>query len=163
CHRDVHLHRNAPSRLQPEVEQVTGFGPPAGRSGDRKQGTEHRGAGPHPGFRSLKNDPGNVKFNHWLHLQPGIATADARPTQKKKLSDLDEAWRGHYAAYSKDDGLLQLDCAACHQPESPGGASMQPIAFQTHCQACHRLEVSVSAGQVAEVPHGLSADRLTMA
>ena len=54
---------------------------------------------------------------------------------------------------------MQLDCAACHQPEA-GGAYMQPIAFEQHCRACHRLELK-NGSAVAEVPHGLSAERLT--
>src|SRR3954469_14426801 len=67
CHRDIDAHRNGQSGLNPQVAKISGFGPaPAGRKG------------PHPDFRSLESDPGNVKFNHWLHLQPGVAVADAK-------------------------------------------------------------------------------------
>src|SRR2546423_2688198 len=127
CHGEIDAHRSGQSGLSPQVATISGFGPaPAG------------GKGPHPEFRSLENDPGNVKFNHWLHMQPGVAAADSK--QKLKLSDLDESWRARYAAYAKTDGLVQLDCAACHQPQA-GGAYMQPIAFEQHCRACHRLEL----------------------
>src|SRR5581483_8691414 len=40
------------------------------------------------------------------------------------------------------------------------GAYMQPIAYEQHCRACHRLEMK-NGSAVAEVPHGLSAERLT--
>src|SRR5207244_1237403 len=65
-----------------------------------------------------------------------------------------------YAIYAKSDGLLRLDCAACHEPEVGSGAYMRLIAFEEHCRACHRLELK-NGSSVAEVPHGLSAERLT--
>jgi hypothetical protein len=148
CHRDIEIHRNGKSGMSPHIENISGFGPePAG------------GKGPHPDFRSLKGDPGNIKFNHWLHLQPGVAARDAK--KQLKLADLDAVWQAKYASYGKADGLVQLDCAACHQPET-NGPYMRPIAFEEHCRACHRLELKVADGAaVAEVPHGLSAERLT--
>jgi Cytochrome c554 and c-prime len=147
CHREIDQHRHGPSGLTPQVANIGGFGL-----------VSASGAGPHPDFRSLQNDPGNLKFNHWLHLQPGIAVADAK--QKLKLNDLDEARRPHYAGYAKADQLIQLDCAACHQPDAAGGASMQPIAFEQHCRACHPLALNLAENKPADVPHGLSAARL---
>jgi hypothetical protein len=147
CHREIEVHRTGPSALSPHVANITGFGQLA-----------TGGKGPHPDFRSLESDPSNIKFNHWLHMQPGIAARDAK--KLLKLADLDESWQTKYASYAKADGLMQLDCAACHQPDV-NGAYMQPIAFEEHCRACHRLELKVADGPVvAEVPHGLSAERL---
>jgi hypothetical protein len=150
CHRENETHRNGPSKLTPAVANVTGFGPVA--TGDQ---------GPHPDFRSLQSDPGNIKFNHWLHLQPGIAVADAK--KKLKLSDLDEADRPQYVAYAKTDDLVQLDCAACHEPEiGTKGSTMRPIAFERHCRACHPLSIQINESQPAtKLPHGLTAERLT--
>jgi hypothetical protein len=149
CHRDINGHRTGPSGLSPATGDVIRF---ASTTSDSQP--------QHPEFRSLTSDPGNIKFNHWLHLQPGIAVADAK--KKLKLSDLDESLRAKYAAFVKGDEPLQLDCTACHQPDTSGGRSMQPIAYEQHCAACHPLQMSLAEGKPAiEVPHGLSADRLT--
>ncbi len=149
CHRENDVHRNGPSKLNPAVANVSGFGPVT--AGDK---------GPHPDFRSLESDPGNIKFNHWLHLQPGIAVGDSK--KKWRLSDVGEAERSRYAAYAKGDELIQLDCAACHEADAAsGGAYMQPIAFERHCKACHPLDVLIAESKpAAKVPHGLDATRL---
>src|SRR5262245_11421834 len=147
CHREIDVHRTGASALNPHLANITGFGPAS--AGGKEL---------HPDFRSLESDPGNIKFNHWLHMQPGIAAPDAK--KQLKLADLDASWQTKYASYAKADGLVQLDCAACHQPDS-NGAYMRPIAFEEHCRACHRLELKVADGAaVAQVPHGLSAERL---
>src|SRR5262245_24371812 len=148
CHREIDAHRAGPSALNPHVANITGFGLAL-----------TSGKGPHPDFRSLESDPGNIKFNHWLHMQPGIAALDAK--KLLKLADLDASRQNKYASYAKTDGPVQLDCAACHEPDT-NGTYMRPIAFEEHCRACHRLELKVADGAaVAELPHGLSAERLS--
>jgi cytochrome c554/c'-like protein len=149
CHRHIDQHRDGASGLAPATANVTGFG--------SKQ-TQSVSEGPHPEFRSLQNDPGNIKFNHWLHLQPGVAVTDAK--HKVELADLDERWQARFAAYAKAGGLLQLNCAACHQSDRDG-KYMLPIAFEEHCRACHRLEVNAKDAAPQEVPHGMSAQRLS--
>ncbi len=137
CHADIAAHRSVASRPDNPVENVTRFA--AGSAG---------GYAAHPAFRSLGGpDPGHLKFNHWLHLQPGIAPADAR--QKQRI----EAGR-----------LVQLDCGDCHQPEA-SGASMQTINFERHCRQCHPLELK-SARENAPplaVKHGLAPRELAAA
>jgi hypothetical protein len=160
CHTDIQSHRQN-SVFQTPITNVTGFGPPAD------------GSGPHPPFRSLKkSDPGNVKFNHWLHMQPGVAVRDARDPQKTlHLTDIeDPGLRERYKPFAAADGLITLDCTACHRTESGAGAPatgdyMQPITFAQHCQACHPLQVKSEADGVPElnIPHGLSPERLTTA
>jgi hypothetical protein len=149
CHRDLQHHRHGPSGLTRVVKNVTGFGPPA----DGRQQ-------PHPDFHSLDEpDPGNIKFNHWLHLQPGIATRDSK--SKLRLDQLDESQRPRYEAYANTNGFVQLDCSACHQPQSDGGKYMQPISFEQHCRTCHPLQFTLPERQrPLDVPHGLSAERL---
>ena len=47
---------------------------------------------------------------------------------------------------------IQLDCAACHLPDS-GGVRMQPIKFEQFCSDCHRLDFDlVDTSRV--LPHG---------
>ncbi len=161
CHRDIEAHRNGKSGMNPQVANITRFrvqGSGFSTAEGTEDGRQETGNRPHPDFRSLESDPGNIKFNHWLHMQPGIAARDAK--KQLKLADLDASWQTKYANYGKPDGLVQLDCAACHQPDA-NGAYMRPIAFEEHCRACHRLELRVAEGAaVAEVPHGLSAERL---
>jgi hypothetical protein len=70
----------------------------------------------HPEFAVLRAgriDPGTVKFNHQVHLDP-----------KKPL-------RGPH-------GLVQLQCRDCHR--APGRAYMEPINYEKHCSACHPLQ-----------------------
>jgi len=72
--------------------------------------------GSHPEFAVLRAgriDPGTVKFNHQVHLDP-----------KKPL-------RGPH-------GLVQLQCRDCHR--AAGGAYMEPINYERHCAACHPLQ-----------------------
>ncbi|MBL0030312.1 MAG: hypothetical protein IPO95_15115 [Rhodanobacteraceae bacterium] len=44
-----------------------------------------------------------------------------------------------------------LECSNCHVPEA-GGARMQPIDFERHCQSCHKLSFSIRDAE-REVPH----------
>ncbi len=70
----------------------------------------------HPEFAALRtgaSDPGTIKFNHVVHLKDGL--------------------RG-------PNGLVQLKCADCHQPESSKRAYMQPIDYGKHCASCHTLQ-----------------------
>jgi len=93
----------------------------------------------HPEFAVLRPgrvDPGTVKFNHQVHLDP-----------KKPI-------RGPH-------GPVQLQCADCHRPGGlnqpwPFGAQdatitpaslstqdrayMQPVDYERHCAACHPLQ-----------------------
>lgn len=48
----------------------------------------------------------------------------------------------HLAAEGFDTGAAEakvLVCADCHTPE-PGGALMQPVNMEQHCESCHRLD-----------------------
>ncbi|HEY2410951.1 MAG TPA: multiheme c-type cytochrome [Pirellulaceae bacterium] len=158
CHRDLESHRNGQSGLKPPFANIRSFAlTPARRASEGNSDGETRNL-PHPDFRSLESDPGNIKFNHWLHLQPGISPAESK--KKLKASDLPATFQKQYAPYAKPDGLVQLDCAACHEPDRDS-AYMRPIAFEQHCQACHSLDWKFADDQPAsEVPHGLTNERL---
>jgi predicted CXXCH cytochrome family protein len=145
CHRDLASHRVQSEGTLLTYGNVTGFAPPS----------ETTKA--HPEFRSLARDPGNIKFHHWLHLQPGIAGSQAR--QKMRLADLPDEARRNYARSSGDGDLVQLDCAACHEPEDEG-RHMRPIAYEQHCRACHPLTTAITEDEKADVPHGLARAQL---
>lgn len=135
----------------------------------------------HPEFRSVREnkDPGNLKFNHALHLSAGmVRTPDGK---KMKLSDInDEAERHRYARQqgtAEMGAAIQLDCASCHQLETArlletpaatsapsSGATMLPINYDKHCRACHPLTLMpkdpAQSGAPVVVPHRLQPDEV---
>ncbi len=85
----------------------------------------------HPPFREADallggQDRSGLKFPHDVHLDP--------------------------AGLKAPQGTVVMGCADCHRPE-PGGARMQPIRMETHCQNCHRLDFDPADPQ-RQVPHG---------
>jgi hypothetical protein len=80
----------------------------------------------HPEFRLWRDaikDPGQLHFNHKLHLKPEGILA---PGGKTEL----------------------LVCANCHQQDA-AGRYMQPIQYAAHCARCHPLSVQL-AGPFAD-------------
>jgi hypothetical protein len=129
CHASIASHSNSPSKSP--IANVTAFEVPSAADGTG-----------HPTFRSLqiKEDPGNIRFSHRLHMTPG------------------QLYPGQKLPPGKE--LVQLTCDVCHQ-DSPaplgGGAYMQPINFARHCQSCHPLQ---TPGKAEAIPHGLKAEQL---
>lgn len=153
CHADIASNRSGPGGSPPFVN-VTAFALPAAD-----------GESPHPKFRSLESDPGTIKFNHWLHMQPGISLPEGR--KQLKVSDLPEADRAKYSTFKNEAGLVQLACASCHRLDPTEGPTvadtMAPITYERHCRACHPLDVQAASGEAnpLSVPHGLSVARVT--
>lgn len=118
------------------------------------------GQGAHPPFRPQAEkwkDPGSVKFNHALHMKPGMG-------QNYALSQVATGEREKYKAYASDQKeLVSLDCAACHHLDStaaPGAPARQPgqvflpVSFDRDCKACHELAFTRDPdGTRIEVPH----------
>ena len=128
CHASIASHRSKPG-IAP-IANVTAFE----RVGD--------GEPAHPAFRSLqmKEDSGNIRFSHRLHMTLGQLYPGQTPPAGKRLE--------------------QLACDACHQPETTtgNGAYMRPVKYEQHCRRCHPLNVP---GQPdAMVPHGLASKQL---
>lgn len=72
-------------------------------------------------------DAGRIRFNHHVHLRPGLIGPDMQPLA----------------------GSLQ--CSECHET-AEDGRYMQPIQYEKHCAECHTLTFDVDApGQT--VPH----------
>jgi hypothetical protein len=150
CHSN--LQGSSGSTKSDFKNDITGFA-------DKSQG--------HPEFRSLKSDPGRLKFNHALHMRPGqvIAEGQDKPWTLGRIAD--KATRERYANASsqrgkKDDNdLVVLDCASCHRLDAgdfgidaadrpaglasssltprAAGAYMLPVNYEIHCSACHPL------------------------
>jgi hypothetical protein len=137
CHADMKNHM-APGSPKPE-DTVTAFAA-------------------HPAFKAVQ-DPIHLKFNHARHLALGMGTEVSDP--RFKLADIDEKYRNRYEKSVGKDGLIQLQCAACHEldggdfgikreqlaavpaaavlPNRAAGAAMLPITYENQCRACHSL------------------------
>jgi predicted CXXCH cytochrome family protein len=110
----------------------------------------------HPEFQILRKeekDPGQVEFNHKLHMMPGLRK-QLDSSVPFTLADLPTEWRERYRRPGQTEkGPLQLECASCHrldatsavaglpQPARPSGAYMLPVTYEQHCQACHPLHI----------------------
>jgi hypothetical protein len=162
CHSNLAGHLKEGN---PKYENVTSFG------------------ANHPEFRVLRDpDPGKLKFNHQLHLSPGMAPPDKGDPQWT-LAKIPAPDRERYRqAGQKDDEPVRLDCASCHQvdsgdlkgksdqasalpvaallPARSAGAYMLPVTYENHCRACHPLTLPLQSGDqrdapLVTVPHGL--------
>jgi hypothetical protein len=150
CHSQLaaHIQGGQPSGA---VERITGF-----NSAD----------GAHPEFRSTRGaDPGRLAFDHARHLTRGMATAAFGPVQTLRM--IREPDRARYEKYARgSEGVIELDCAACHQlvRDDPGSAApvppprgapayMLPVTYANHCRGCHPLDFDPAApGLVMEHP-----------
>jgi hypothetical protein len=126
----------------------------------------------HPDFRLTREnakDPGQLKFNHQLHMSPGMHVA-GQADPRWTLANLSPNDRGHYRLTGqRDTDRVILECGSCHRlaPVSanalPGGSDaasgyMQPVTYDAHCRACHPLTVEPATGDqpAIEVVHGQS-------
>lgn len=171
CHEDITSHRrNGQSKTKPAIDNVSQFS-------DRSN--EASGKKPHPQFRSLVTDPGNVKFNHAMHMTAGIPARDPKAEGRTlmSLTDLPSEFVEQYRRSDQKPGakpdseyLVQLDCATCHRSEvsvdrltatdstkaPSSGAYMLPVSFEANCRACHHLLYDSANNN--EMKHGLKPE-----
>jgi hypothetical protein len=99
-----------------------------------------------------------VRFNHALHLTPGLpSAAGGKPLWTVGMLAAEDRARYAREGQKDADGVV-LDCASCHEsPESSDarGAYFPPVSFERHCAACHRLQTPGPEGAMIAVPHGL--------
>ena len=86
----------------------------------------------HPEFRSLRTDPGTIKFTHQRHMRSGLKSSDKDrfeftskelPEQDRNRYRPNQEGRGGKAHDTDADDnetqyVLQLQCATCHQLDS---------------------------------------------
>ena len=141
CHAD--LHKNLADNASTTVQNVGSF-----KS--------------HPEFRPAQGagiDPRKLKFKHKLHLTPGFRRTEGG--ESFTLDKVDPQYRSLYGSADHPLDPVQLGCRSCHQldsrdfapppevfddvprnavtPARPPGATMLPIVYEQHCQACHPL------------------------
>ena len=84
-------------------------------------------------------------------MQPGQpkTVGDATSLKWEGIQD----WSNRFALKRPEgaQGLIQLKCSDCHEPDYPGTSQRlyQPVQFQRHCEVCHKTPV----------PHGLDMVR----
>jgi hypothetical protein len=128
----------------------------------------------HPEFRWLSNvlmgDPGQVIFNHKLHLAHGLTSGpEVKPFT---FAQLPEAARKRYGWKQHQDvnSAVQLACASCHLldseefratsglagswPIGSAGAYMLPVSYANNCRDCHPLPFDPKLPE-REVRHGV--------
>lgn len=126
----------------------------------------------HPNFKLFRDkpsvrDPRSLKFNHSLHMTPGIVMyPGSQPFMLAQIPD--EQARARYVETQQG---VTLDCSACHESEvssdgvasvtlttvstrQSAGAHMLPIHYERHCSACHPLSFDPELPNLS-VPHRL--------
>jgi len=126
----------------------------------------------HPEFSLIREkaaDPGHLKFNHQLHMSPGMHVA-GKADPGWTLAKLAPSDRGRYRlAGQRDTDRVVLECGSCHRIASasgntlsggadPGSGHMQPVTYENDCRACHPLSVEAARGDQPsiEIVHGQS-------
>ena len=152
-------HKNLRAK-QAEVEvadRISGFAGDGAASGGNKN--------LHPEFRWLaekRPDPGVLKFNHRRHLfGSGLLGPDGRPVSLQcqdchRPAGLDLPWR-----FGAESGPR----AGATANALPRGEHMAPIAYSSHCAACHPLKLPEPSAELrgdaaiarGEVPHAAPA------
>ncbi len=121
--------------------------------------------GNHPAF-GAPTDTRRLKFNHKLHLTPGMQRTEG--AESFTLAKVDARYRTLYDAGARLEDPVRLQCKSCHQldsrdfplpaevlsslpvdavqPPRPPGATMLPIVYEQHCQACHPLAFEAPEG-----------------
>jgi hypothetical protein len=134
----------------------------------------------HPEFKVLREksaDPGRLKFNHKLHMSPGMATDKGDPNWTLERIPPQDRERYRQPGQKDDKARVTLTCGSCHRTDSgdfdikpdqlaglpvdavlpvrTAGAYMLPIIYENQCRACHPLTFEHrDAGDLA-VPHRL--------
>ena len=163
CHANLKSHSSTPPQI---ADNVTRFD------------AQH-----HPEFKSNATDPGSLKFSHRRHLTAGLSFGPPDRPDAMTLEKIPANFRRQYERFAEANGLVKLDCSACHQPDSAGGpmgspampassssrsagAYMRPIQFEQNCQACHPLSFEPARGNPSEpgisdiMPHGLNSKQM---
>jgi hypothetical protein len=124
-------------------------------------------------------DKGKLKFNHALHMMPGIVR-DAKETPYTVEQIPIAAERARYQKSGSAKDPVQLDCSSCHVldateiqatanpavssaslPSRNPGRYFLPISYANQCRACHTQTFDPRPDlKDLEVPHGVQPDQV---
>jgi Cytochrome c7 and related cytochrome c len=118
-------------------------------------------------------DRGGLKFNHALHMTPGIVKKPGDTPYTVKDIPV-ESERSRYGKSEKE--AVTLDCSSCHvleasdlksgpnpsvspiaRPVRSDGKYYQPVSFETQCRACHDLNFDPRSPAI-RAPHGVQPE-----
>jgi hypothetical protein len=107
----------------------------------------------HPEFAALRSrqaDPGGVRLNHYVHLQPNLIG----PNNTRVQMTCDDCHRaGATEAWPYAGAEMRSVAAAEANLKRPGNQVYMPLpAFAKHCAACHTLQFDKRFGN-EQVPH----------
>ncbi len=106
----------------------------------------------HPEFSPLRSgmvDPGGVRLNHYLHLQPNL-TGPNNTRVQMTCDDCHRAADGGVWPYEAEMHPVALNDL---NPNRPHGKAYIPVPeFAKHCAACHTLQFDKRFGN-EQVPH----------
>jgi hypothetical protein len=182
CHANLAAHTN-PAQTNPELATAAQTNPAQTKTTEisAAQSSQQHATKPpfkpkvesfdqtsHAEFRSLKTDPGRIKFPHGVHMAAGISRSELKDGKQSARrpwtleSFASAADRTRYQNQTRTvagQELVQLQCNSCHEiarrePLStaeetlpgavnslPGaGESYLPVIFERHCAACHHLD-----------------------
>lgn len=108
--------------------------------------------GSHPQFRSLQTDRGTLKFDHVLHMTPGLRRESDRESLNKTVADYPDHG-GRLDNVVNADGLIELDCNFCHQPRGDSlsvGRYMSMPNYEQNCRVCHSIDLFPNQTRVDE-------------
>jgi len=102
------------------------------------------------GLRSGKADPGTVRLNHYVHLQPNLTG----PNNTRVQMTCEDCHRSVSTAASPYEAAEMHPAAATNAtPRRPHDqAYLPPPEFAQHCAACHTLQFDKRFGN-DQVPH----------
>ena len=108
----------------------------------------------HPDFFSARKshpDPGNIRLNHYLHLQPNLLGPEGKRVQMA-CDDCHRASEADPWPYSSElvRGADLQPASAAEMNQS--SARMAPTRFLRHCAGCHTLQFDLRFGS-QQVPH----------
>jgi hypothetical protein len=152
CHKE---HRGHDALVRVDDRRCTGChenlhrddgsapGPAYGGEAIARKVTRFDGTEAHPDFRRRRGnegaypDPGQVRFNHAVHLDPdGIDEIDQGQLKKQLGDGADPA--GDPFRIPLPVRRRVLGCADCHRMDGEGRYA-EPIAYERHCKSCHPL------------------------
>lgn len=104
--------------------------------------------GDHPDFAALSRpDPGRLRFSHDTHMDvakrpfPGIPGEPLSCDDCHRAGDSQRPWRFGLARVLGVERLPHELASAGADEVDKSGAFMQPIRYELHCAACHKLDV----------------------